>query len=329
MLRRSVISALGVLAITGLRAQQDTSGPAWPAPPERARIRHVRTIDASSGLRPDRGFLGGILGTLFGGHTTAAWLVQPVGIAVAGDGTLYVADPGARGVHIIRPAENEYDLVTATRHGPFISPVGCAVDRDGRVYVTDSERKEIVILDSDGDPEGSIAGGLERPTGIQVSGDSVFVTDAGAHRVLVFNREGDPLGAFGTRGAGASEFNFPVQLALGDSLYVLDALNYRVQSFDRGGRFGSAFGSIGNVAGRFAAPKGIALDSDGDIYVADGLMDNVQIFDRSGRLLLIFGRSGTRDGEFVMPSGIAAGPDDTIYVVDSVNRRIQVFRYLR
>ncbi len=308
---------------------QDSARPAWPAPPERARIRHERTLTAEAGVEADHGFFGNLLGTLFGGERTLTWLVQPVGIAVSRAGTLYVADPGARGVHIINTAEKEYDLITTTKFGPFVSPVGVAVDDDGLVYVTDSERGDVVVMDAEGDGEARIADGLSRPTGVQVAGDSVIVTDAGLHRVCVFDRDGKPLGTFGGRGAGASEFNFPVQLAVRDSIFVLDALNYRVQSFDRGGKFGSAFGSIGNVGGRFAAPKSIALDSDGNIYVTDGLMDNVQLFDHSGALLLAFGRNGTRDGEFVTPSGIAIGSDDTVYVVDSFNRRIQIFRYYR
>ncbi len=308
---------------------QDGGHPAWPPPPERARIVHVQTLTAGTVLGRDRGFFGKIFGTIFGGEKTPTWLVQPVGIAVSGKGKLYVADPGARGVHIIDPAEKEYELITETRYGPFISPVGCAVDRDGRVYVSDSERGEIIVMDDDGDARERFSEGLVRPTGIQVSGDSVYVADAGLHQLLVYSRDGQPRGAIGGRGAGASEFNYPVGLVVGDSLFVLDALNYRVQTFDRQGRFGSTFGSIGNVAGRFAAPKGLAIDSDGNIYVSDGLMDNVQVFDHSGRLLLIVGRNGTRDGEFITPSGIAISADDTIYVVDSINRRIQMFRYTR
>jgi DNA-binding beta-propeller fold protein YncE len=330
MISRILISlVISLLMPLALATAQDSTDPAWPAAPDRARIRYVGTLDKEMGLEADRGFFGNLLGTLFGEHRTTTWLVQPVGIAASRDGRIYVADPGIRGVHVLRPAEKKYDLWTGTDEGAFVSPVGCAVDADGNVYVADSDMGAVVVLDSDGDAERKITGGLSRPTGVQVSGDTVFVADAGVHKIFMFDREGKPLGSFGGRGAGASEFNYPVQLAVRDSIFVVDALNYRVQSFDRKGAFGSTFGSLGNVAGRFAAPKGIALDSDGDIYVTDGLMDNVQIFDRAGRLLLIFGRSGSARGEFTMPSGIAISGDDTIYVVDSLNRRIQIFRYVR
>lgn len=332
-------AAAGVVVATLCAMTQPCAAPAsgagpadtlvWPAPPERARIRFEESLTGSAGRGSGGGFFGKLLGALFGGSRQSTWLVQPVGIAVAPGGALYVADPGARGVHIIGPGSSRYELITETKFGPFRSPVGCAVDRRGRVYVADSERGDVVVLDDDGDGELVIAGGMERPVGVQVSGDTLFAADAGLHRIFLYSLKGAALGSFGGRGAGAGEFNYPVHLAVRDSLFVLDALNYRVQTLGRDGAFGSVFGSVGNVAGRFAMPKSVALDSDGNLYVADGLMDVIQIFDRAGRLLLIFGRNGTRDGEFVGPSGIAIGPDDRVYVVDAMNRRIQVFRYLR
>jgi DNA-binding beta-propeller fold protein YncE len=330
MRRRDLISILTlVLLPAAFAAAQDSTSPSWPAPPERARIRYVGTLNAESEFESEGGFFGNLLGTLFGGHRSSVWLVQPVGIAVSRDGRIYVADPGIRGVHVLQPEEKKIDLWTGTDEDTFSAPAGCAVDADGNVYVADADRRTVYVLDQDGDLRRKITTGLSRPTGVQVSGDTVFVADAGQHRIFLFDREGKPLSDFGGRGAGNAEFNYPVQLAVRDSLFVVDALNYRVQVFDRGGAFGSTFGSLGNVAGRFAAPKAVALDSDGNIYVSDGLMDNIQIFDRAGRLLLIFGRGGTANGEFTMPSGIAITADDTIYVVDSLNRRIQIFRYLR
>lgn len=326
---RIILISFFLLCTVAPAPSQDGSGPAWPPPPERARIRHTRTIDARTGLGRETGFFGKILGTLFGGKRMDAWLVQPVGIAVSPEGAIFVADPGAHAVHVVDPRENRYEIIPETKFGAFESPVGVAVGGDGLIYVSDTERGDVVVMDGDGDGERLIKGPLVRPTGVHVSGDTLYVTDTGVHRVFLLSTEGELLGSFGGRGAGTSEFNFPVAVAVRESVYVLDGLNYRVQAFGRAGGFAGAFGEIGNVAGRFAAPKGIALDSDGDIYVTDALMDNVQIFDRTGRLLLIFGRNGDGDGEFSAPGGIAIGPDDSIYVVDSINRRIQIFRYYR
>lgn len=309
-----------------LRAQGDPEL-VWPGPPGEPRIRHLRSVSASTEMKEDGGLFDNIIGFLFGEKRTSHWLVQPVGIAVTGEGLICVADPGAHGVHMIDPAENEYHFIGDAYSGEFLSPVGCAVADDGKIYVTDSQRGEIVILDDDGDAVGVIRNGLNRPTGIQIRDGRIYVTDTGEHKVLVFTMEGERVAEFGSRGAGAGEFNFPVHLAVRDSIRVVDALNFRVQTLGITGGFGSTFGEIGNVGGRFASPKNIALDSDGNIYISDALMDNIQVFDTSGRLLLVFGGPGSKDGEFLTPNGVTIDAQDRIYVVDSLNRRIQIFQY--
>ncbi|HUN64980.1 MAG TPA: 6-bladed beta-propeller [Bacteroidota bacterium] len=310
-------------------AQDDTTHPVWPSAPDRARIQHLRTISSMESLEPKKGFFSKVIGFLFGSEQQSHWLVQPVGIAVTADGIVYVADPGARGVHCLNLPKKEYDFIAESKSGPFRSPVGCAIDREGNLYVTDSERGLVAVFNEDRDPRFEFSAHLQRPTGIQVSGEKVYVADAARHAVVLCDRKGAYLGEFGQRGAGQGEFNFPVQLAVRDSISVVDAMNYRIQTFDLAGKFSSSFGDIGNVPGRFASPKSIALDADGNRYVTDALMDNFQIFDPQGRLLLIVGSKGTRNGEFMTPSGICIDGQDHIYVVDVLNRRIQIFRYIR
>jgi len=330
-----VINPIHIFSIALLLLGPAPEGPApqgagtlsWPPPPQPARITHLRTVGSPSDFEEKKGFLGNLLGFFFGGGSSDHWLVQPVGIAVAPGEVLYVADPGAHGVHIIDLVNRQYEFLGETKYGKFISPVGCAVARDGRVFVTDSQRGDIVVMDPDGDAVARIGGGLVRPTGIRIAGDTLYVTDTGVHRVVEMDLGGNVIRAFGDHGAGGGEFNFPIGIAVSESLFVVDALNYRVQVLDRRGSFGSSIGEIGNVAGRFAGPKAIAFDSDRNIYVTDALMDNVQIFDHAGSLLLVFGRQGSRDGEFLSPSGIDIDRDDHIYVVDALNRRIQVFEY--
>jgi sugar lactone lactonase YvrE len=252
-----------------------------------------------------------------------------VGIAVTSSGIIYVADPGASGVHIIDTKEKEYDFIAETDEGSFRSPVGCAVSDEGILFISDSERGDILALDDDHDVEFQIKEHLVRPTGIQIHGDRLYVTDSGQHKIVVFTLDGKYVTEFGQRGDAVGEFNFPVQLATRDSLFVLDAVNYRVQKFGFEGTFGSMFGRQGNVSGRFASPKAISLDSDGNMYITDALMDNFQIFNNQNELLLVVGKKGTGDGEFMSPNGIAIDKSDKIYVIDSLNRRIQIFQYLK
>jgi DNA-binding beta-propeller fold protein YncE len=171
--------------------------------------------------------------------------------------------------------------------------------------------------------------GLGRPTGIAWGGSCLYVVDTLRHCVFMMSPEGAYLGAFGMKGNGPGQFNFPTNIARGQDgrLYVTDTLNFRVQMFDAEGRFLGMFGRLGDGAGDFDKPKGVALDSAGHIYVVEGMHDVVQIFDARGRLLLAFGESGAGEGQFWLPTGITI-VDDLVYVADSANRRVQVFEYL-
>ncbi len=310
-------------------AQTDSVGKVWPSPPERPRIKHLLTISSLQSFESKKDFFSDVFTFIFGGEQTSNWLVQPVGIAVSSTGKIYIADPGASGIHIIDQKEKEYDFINETDEGSFRSPVGCAISEDGTIFISDSERGDILALDDDHDVLFQIKEHLVRPTGIQIHGDRLYVTDTGQHKIVVFTLDGKYVTEFGQRGDAFGEFNFPVQLAVRDSLFVLDAVNYRVQKFSFAGTFSSMFGRQGNITGRFASPKAIALDSDGNMYITDALMDNFQIFNSKNELLLVIGKKGTGDGEFMTPNGIAIDNEDRIYVIDSLNRRIQIFQYLK
>lgn len=309
--------------------QASRPGMAWPPPPERARITHLKTISSLSEISGEKGFFAKALEMLFGGSDSKLWFVQPVGIAVSADGVIYVADPGAGCVHILNLEEKEYSFISEAENGRLKSPVGIAISDDGNLFVSDSELGQVFSYDDDNDLRFAIKDRLQRPTGITISGRRLYVTDTRQNKIVVYDPEGNYLSEFGARGNGPGEFNFPVQLSSDTSLYVVDAMNFRIQRFDLAGNYISAFGKAGTAAGSFANPKSAALDSEGHIYVTDALMDNFQIFSDKGELLLVVGSKGTGDGEFMSPSGIAIDRNDVIYLVDSFNKCLQLFRYLK
>lgn len=322
----AVVVLLFVLCRADLPAQSDSSL-VWPSPPDRGRISHVQTIASNADFKQEKGWWNRVVTFFAGGESDRPWLVQPVGIALAADGRIFIADPGAHCVHVIQPEKKEYDLIAETKFGKLVSPVGLAFDTEGRLYVSDSERHSVIRFDDDLDAEEEFAGTFTRPTGLSIVGSTLYVVDAGAHAVVLSDLDGRKLGEFGRHGFGPGEFNYPIHVTVRDSVYVTDALNYRVQEFDVAGKHLRTIGMQGNVPGRFASPKAAALDSDGNLYVTDALMDNFQIFSPAGRLLLIVGRKGSRNGEFMSPGGIAIDSRDKVYVVDTLNRRIQIFQY--
>jgi DNA-binding beta-propeller fold protein YncE len=311
------------------KCQPDT-GLVWPQPPDTPRIRYVESISSQQAFKSESGgIFSKIAGLFFGEEKEHPPLVQPVGIAVGPDGLIYVADPGAHGVHIFDRARKEYDFLSENKLGKFLSPVGVAVAPDGTIYISDSERGEIVALNKDRDPLFAVRENLVRPTGLAIVREKLYVADPGRQKIVIFTSGGKYLAEFGGHGSGDGEFNYPVAVASAISLFVLDALNYRVQEFDPDAKFLSKFGSQGSAGGYFAAPKSIALDSEGDIYLTDALMDNFQIFNKQGQLLLVVGQRGERIGQFMSPGGITIDANDFIYVIDMLNRRVQIFQYLK
>ncbi|MEK7263566.1 MAG: 6-bladed beta-propeller [Bacteroidota bacterium] len=320
--------SLGVVCANISIAQIQRSGKLiWPAFSDTPRIVFTSTISSFRNIEnKSSNIFEDAFNLLLGNEEQEHQFVQPVGITISVKKKLYVTDPGARGVHVIDMANENYHFIANTLEENLLSPVGITISEEGMLYVSDSEQGKIIAYDEDYDVQFEITEHLMRPTGLLFSEKVLYVTDAGRHAVVAFTSDGKFLAEYGRRGSGTGEFNYPIQLAASENLYIVDALNYRIQEIHRDGMFSSSFGTIGNVAGKFASPKGIAIDSAGFVYVTDAMMDNFQIFNREKKLMLVVGTHGSGDGEFMSPGGIAIDRENNIYVVDMLNRRIQIFQ---
>ncbi len=223
------------------------------------------------------------------GTTGALHLKLPLGLAVAPDGRIFVADAGQQRVIVF---DADGNITGAFGHsGELVNPAGVAIAPDQkRLFVADSKAHQIVVYD--------LAGGA------------------------VIKR-------FGKRGEGEGEFSFPTSLAFSreGELCVIDQINARVQLFSAEGEFLDTFGSAGKGFGNFVRPKDIALDDDGLIYVTDGAFSNVQIFSKDLTLLTFIGSGGREPGQFQIASGVATHGNQ-FAVVDQIGRRVQVFRFI-
>ena len=247
--------------------------------------------------------------------TSAVKFSKPWGIAVDGNGTVWVADHGN---HRIQAMGNDGQWRVAggkprggagargSGAGEFCSPTGIAVGADGTVWVADSWNHRIQAVGNDG--QWWVAGGK-------------------------------PRGGAGARGARAGEFGYPTGIAVDGSggVWVADAENHRVQTMGRdgqwrvvGGNPRGGDGAIGTGAGEFNNPFGIAVDGNGTVWVADAGNHRIQSKGRDGQWRVVGGNPrggdgarGTDAGEFSSPSGITVGADGTVWVADAGNHRIQ------
>ena len=229
------------------------------------------------------------------GITQPGTLHKPLGIDVATNGHLFVADISA--LRILEYDANGQFVRRIGSKTDFTRPTDVTVSNDGtRLYVVDT-------------------GGVE----------------SDSHNVVIFDlATGKALKTVGQRGIKEGEFNLPLQItnSINGGWYVVDGGNFRVQAFNDDDSFKLAFGSIGRYPGQFARPKGIATDPDGNIYVIDSAFGNVQIFNESGELLLFMGQRGQSGipGRYMLPSGIDIDEDGRIYIVDQFFRKVDVFR---
>ena len=304
----------------------------WPPGAAQPRVEFVKAFSRPADLGIGKGFFERVKDLLFG--EVDARIIRPMAV-VTSDGILYVADPGARGVHRFDAAGGNYSLITAADDAALPSPVGLARGAAGEVYVADSKQAQILVIR----PGAKVAVPLylevklTQPTGIAFDAASgrLYVVDTAEHRIHIFERDGSLAGSIGRRGTGDGEFNYPTYLwrTAQGRLYVTDSLNFRIQSFDEHGQFIGKFGRQGDGSGDAARPKGVATDRHGHVYVVDALFHAFQIFDASGRLLLPVGERGQAHGEFWLPTGIFIDAEtETIYIADSYNQRIQVLRYI-
>lgn len=327
------IALLLLAAIVLSREAAATERLVWPPAPDQPRIEYVRAFSKPAELGIGKGFFARVKDLLFGEADER--LVRPMAVAVS-RGVIYVADPGAKGIHRFDVVHGAYDLLKAAGDIPLPSPVGLARGAEGEIYATDSALGKVFVI-RPGDASAAplpLAAKLSQPTGIayDAARGQLIVTDTAEHRIKRFNLEGKLVATLGQRGGGNGEFNFPTHLWLTPQgrLLVTDSLNFRIQSFDTNGLYLGKFGQQGDGTGDSARPKGIAADRHGHIYVADALFHALQIFDGNGRLLLPVGGHGNERGEFWLPAGLFIDTDDSdlIYVADSQNRRIQVLRYI-
>ena len=264
----------------------------------------------------------------------------PSGIAVDGQGKVYVAGHGNHRVQVF-DTDGRFLRKWGTQgsgDGQFEAPLGIAVDGAGNVYVADTENHRVQMFDDTGrflakwGTQGNTNGEFAFPNAIAVDrSGNVYVADTENHRVQVFDETGRFLRKWGTPGAGEGRFDLPSGISVdgkGD-VYVADTENHRIQVFDETGRFLREWGYWGSQDGQFLQPRGIAVDKDGDVYVADWGNSRMQVFNSRGLFIGKWGEQGIGEGQLFSPWSIAVDLANNFYVADTNNNRVQILASAR
>ena len=264
-----------------------------------------------------------------GGLATAAQLRWPTGIAVAGDGTVYIADTNS---HRVRAVVSDGTIITFAGTG---SPG----------------------FSGDGGP--ATAAQLSLPYDVVVASDgAVYIADTNNHRVRkVATTDGTitTVAGMGSNGFGGgysgddgpatvAQLHWPYDVAVDDAgaVYIADELNHRVRAVAPDGTI-TTFAGTGTAGysgddgpateAQLHQPFGVAVASDGTVYIADLLNHNMRAVAPDGTITTIAGRAevpgfngdgGPATAAYLnTPTGVAVANDGTVYIADSSNNRVR------
>lgn len=334
--------ALALLVFAaGCAAQKpvEEARPAWPPPPDKARIEFVRTVSSEDDVVHDTTFTQKVAEFLAGTKPTPAQIVEPNGIAVSDDGSvLYVSDRAQGAVFVFDFGKKQFLKVGAEKgEGGLDWPMGVAVDGEQNIYVVEQGKKAITVFDPSGKQLRSFTDpSLERPSGLAIDRERrrLYVADAAhtlskQHTVKIFSLDGRLIGKIGgPKGEGPGYFNVPTYVWVDNDgdVYVSDTMNCRVQAFSPDGKYIRSYGERGDAYGQFSRPKGVALDSFHNVYVVDSAWSNVQIFNPQGQVLLFFGGRGPLPGMLKNATAVAIDKNNRIYVGDYLNHRVEEYQ---
>lgn len=222
---------------------------------------------------------------------------EPWGVAVAADGTVYVADTW------------NHRVQRFTSEGEFLGSWG----QFGQVGPGQSA---------------GVMGVFYGPRDIAISGEGLlYVSDTGNKRIQVFEADGRYVGEFGEGGPLDGQMDEQVGLDFGPDglLYVADTWNGRVAVWDQKHTFVRKWAVEGWYGQSVNNKPYLAAGPQGMVYVTDPEMYRVLVFDLTGDYQYGFGRYSDGVDGVALPTGIAVGDDGTVYVSDAGNHRIVAY----
>lgn len=242
------------------------------------------------------------------GPAALAQFSHPQDVAVAADGSVYVANAG--NFPAIRRISPEGMVTTVVSSG-VLAPVSLAINESGDLFIADSSLNAIFRYNTND--------GMQPFAGGSGTGSS------------------DGIGS-------AAQFNSPRSLTVGPvgNIYVTDTLNYTIRkitptgtvstfSGQSGSRF---FGGTTRSTATYDFPDGIAADAQGNVFVICqdtiwkiGSDDQVTAYAGTigGGPFVIYKYVNAQgiEARFDSPSDLSISPDGTLWVADVENHSIR------
>ncbi len=246
-------------------------------------------------------------------------LARPTGVAVASDGTVYVADFADHVISRILPS-GRMDVFAGARGSPgaadgfgalarFHYPADVALGRDGMIYVADSDNQMVRKIT----PAGAV---------------STWAGHAGG----LGHADGP---------ARAAKFKYPTGLAMdgADNIFIADISNHVIRKISAAGTVSTLAGAAGErgsadgagADARFNEVHGVGVDRAGNVYAADFGNHTIRKITPDGVVATIAGQAGnpgSNDGvgteaRFCAPYSVTADAAGNLFVADTSNHTIR------
>jgi DNA-binding beta-propeller fold protein YncE len=213
-------------------------------------------------------------------------MAAPIHFVQTEDNRFVVSDPAERRIMILYPSGAVAGPIDLSKvpNGDSIMPGALALDRADKLYLVDETNRRIIIFDEKRrflrtvKPDDS---GLRGLNDVAVDAKSnIFVLDTVGGRVYQLSPDGKPQIAFGRRGPGKEQFDFPVALAVDRRgfVYVLDQHRGTIFVFKNDGSYQATIAARGWDEGKLLYPSAIIIDDADRIYIADRNNHRVQVF---------------------------------------------------
>ena len=245
--------------------------------------------------------------------TLASGLANPFGVAVDGNGNVYIADSSNNAIkEWVKTSNTVSTLVSSGLSGPQ----GVAVDGSGNVYIADTGNNAIEEWVSSSNTVITLvtsSAGLFVPSGVAVDGSgNVYIADYGNNAIKEWVASSSTLVTLVSSGLSR-----PSGVAVDGSgnVYIADFGNNAVKEWVASSNTVATLVSSG-VNG----PFGVAVDGSANVYIGDSGNGAVKEWVASSNTVVTLVSSGLS-----FPTGVAVDGSRNVYIADYGDNAIKEF----